>query len=133
MNPPTLYPFRKAQHLRRPAEFTRVFEQRNVSRQRGMTVLAASNDLAYSRIGLCVSRKNGNAVRRNRIKRLFREAFRLGQFELPTGFDLVLIPERDREPVLRELQESLRRAVQILARRMQRPVELPQSLKPPEN
>lgn len=112
------YRFQKLQHLLRPAEFTRVFEQRNVSRQRGMTVFAARNDLGYSRIGLSVSRKNGNAVRRNRIKRLFREAFRLSQFTIPAGLDVVLVPERDREPVLSEFQQSLERALQKLAARL---------------
>lgn len=127
MNAATPLRFRKFQHILRPADFAKVFAQRNVSRQRGMTVFAIRNELGYSRIGLSVSRKNGNAVRRNRIKRLFREAFRLSQNELSPGFDVVLVPERDREPALSELQESLRRALQTLARRLPPPAETSQS------
>lgn len=112
--------FRKQQHLRRPADFTRVYAQRNVSRQRGLTLFAAWNDLPYTRVGLSVSRRNGNAVVRNRIKRLFREAFRKTQWEIPPGLDLILVPEKGRDPVLLEFEESLRRGVQALVRRLEK-------------
>ena len=118
MNTVGRYRFRKDQHLRRPEDFKKIYSQRNVSRQRGVTLFAATNGLPFSRIGLSVSKKNGNAVVRNRIKRLFREAFRLNQQEIPPGMDLILVPEKDRTPVLRELEESLRRGVQALVRRL---------------
>ena len=43
------------------------------------------------RIGFRISRKVGNAVFRNRIKRVFRELFRLHQDELPDQCDLVVV------------------------------------------
>jgi ribonuclease P protein component len=43
------------------------------------------------RLGITASRKVGNAVQRNRAKRLLREAFRCIRTELPSGLDLVVI------------------------------------------
>ncbi len=44
-----------------------------------------------SRLGAVTSRKIGNAVARNRARRLLREAFRLHQDALPSPVDLVLV------------------------------------------
>jgi ribonuclease P protein component len=54
---------------------------------------------APSRLGVTVTKKVGTAVRRNRVKRLVREAFRLCPDLLPSGVDLVVIA-KDGAPTL---------------------------------
>jgi ribonuclease P protein component len=85
-----------------------------------LLVFTRPNDLAYHRLGLSVSRKVGNAVRRNRVKRMLREAFRLTRHGWPSldegGLDLVVVV-RPHEPVpLAEYQDHLARAVEAATR-----------------
>jgi ribonuclease P protein component len=54
---------------------------------------------APSRLGVTVTKKVGTAVRRNRVKRLVREAFRLCPDLVPSGVDLVVIA-KDGAPTL---------------------------------
>ena len=51
------------------------------------------------RLGLSVSRKIGGATRRNRVKRLLREFFRLNQALLPSGLDMVVVPKKGLDPL----------------------------------
>ena len=75
-------------------EFARVFEKRLRLADGCLLVYAAENSLGRTRFGVSVSRKVGNAVVRSTVKRLLREAFRLSQYDLPNGLDLILIPQR---------------------------------------
>lgn len=52
------------------------------------------NGLPYSRFGFSISKRIGNAVTRNRIKRRLREIMRLRMGEIKTGWDVVLIARR---------------------------------------
>jgi ribonuclease P protein component len=114
------YRFRPAAHLRRPCDFRRVYDRRRSASDVWLIVYACENGLPYLRLGLSVSRKVGQATQRNRIRRLYREAFRLTRSEMPTGLDLVLIPRRPQEPPLAELKRSLPRLVRDVAQRLAR-------------
>jgi len=56
-----------------------------------LTLYMARNDCEYSRLGVSVGKSRGNAVVRNRLKRLMREAFRQNQERIPAGFDYLLM------------------------------------------
>ena len=118
MSPERSFAFRPAEHLRRPVDFRRVYERKRSVSDAWLIVYACSNALPYSRVGFSVSRKVGPAHHRNRLRRLYREAYRLTRHEMAKGLDLVLIPRSPEEPSLEELKQSLPRLVNQLQRKL---------------
>ncbi len=77
------------------AHFQRAYKQGQRARGDILVVVAVANGLTHPRLGLSVGRVIWrDAVPRNRVRRVFRESFRLTQHELPVGFDFILIPGR---------------------------------------
>ena len=101
------YTLPKSRHLRLPSEFAAVYEAKTRESRGPLTVYALPNDRAYPRLGMSVSRKVGTAVRRNRIRRLIREAFRLLQHDLPQGYDLVVVVRPHEPLILADYQKML--------------------------
>src|ERR1700740_277436 len=86
------FAFRPAEHFGRPTDFRRVYERRRSASDAWLLIYGCENGLPHLRLGVSVSRKVGPAVHRNRLRRLYREAFRLTRQEMPVGLDLILIP-----------------------------------------
>jgi len=103
----TSYALPKSHRIRGRAEFSAVFEPR-VRESRGPIVgYARPNELGHPRLGISISRAVGTAPRRNRIKRLLREAFRLNQHDWPRGYDLVIVVRPHQPMLLADYQKIL--------------------------
>lgn len=97
----------KVERLTRRAQFLKTQRSGKRHSYGPFVIYAAKNQLGFNRIGLTTSRKVGNAVVRNRWRRLCREAFRRNKHALDQGFDLVIIVRSKQAPMLYDDVERL--------------------------
>lgn len=86
------YGFSRNQRIRKKTDFDAIFALRRRYSKGPLVLFVQENALGLSRLGIAMSRRVGIAARRNRIKRMLRQAFRLSQHELPIGWDLMVVP-----------------------------------------
>ena len=96
--------------------FSKVFKNGKYASNNYLTVyvLKNYNKKAASKLGVSVSPKNGCAVKRNRAKRVIREAFAILYGRLPPGYLFVVAARKpcfDRENKMRTVYESLESAM----------------------
>lgn len=108
--------FPKRLRLLRASEFERVFATRNSVGNAHFVLYGAANEVGFARLGITVSRRVGNAVARNRWKRLLREAFRLSQHALP-NLDFVCVVRAPTPPALAQLMAKISESASRLERR----------------
>jgi ribonuclease P protein component len=103
--------FPREARLRRRADFTRVLNTGRLHAGRECVVRVARGALGHARLGVGAPARYGSAVRRNRFRRLVREAFRHLRGTLP-AVDLLVAPRRGLvEPTLAGLRADLEAAV----------------------
>ncbi len=109
----------RRQRLLKAGQFRAVYRARARSGDGRLVAYARPNGLDTSRLGVSVGRRCGGAVERNRIKRLLREAFRRARDDLPTGYDVVLVP-LGRDYTFAEVDRRVRALVPEAVRRARR-------------
>jgi ribonuclease P protein component len=98
-------------------DFDRLFKEGRALRYPEFTLRVLPGETGQARLGLSVGKRVGNSVRRSRIKRLLREAFRRNKGLLTCPCDLVIVPStRWQELRLPAVEPTMQRALQEVSR-----------------
>ncbi|MBC2696337.1 MAG: ribonuclease P protein component [Desulfobacteraceae bacterium] len=89
------FPFTKADRILKHSDFLRISRCGIKLQNRYFVVLFCPGSFKRTRLGITVSKKVGNAVERNRIKRIFREYFRLNGYRITDFWDINIIAKKE--------------------------------------
>lgn len=106
----------KREHrLRKKEDFQSVFKSgKSVANRQFVVYTLAKSDQSPTRFGLSISKKIGNAVTRNRIKRLVKEVIRLQMDQIQSHHDVVIIARKPAaEMTFHEIDKSIRHVFKI--------------------
>lgn len=96
--------------LKKQADFQKLFGRGKRAFSPSLTLLYRPSD--KTRMGISLGKKHGKAVKRNRIKRLLREAFRAEMGEMKGKYSVVLVPKVAEEYSLETYKAHLRWIIQ---------------------
>jgi ribonuclease P protein component len=88
---------KKSDKLRKNKSFQAVYKGGKSVSNRFLVLYMLPNQSSGNKVGFAAGKRLGNAVVRNRVKRMMREAFRLNRSSLPNGYDFILV---GRKPVV---------------------------------
>lgn len=113
----------RAERVASAADFARAYHGGRRGGDQLIRLIVCRNGLTHPRIGYSVGRKAGGATLRNRLRRIYREAFRLEKRNLP-AVDVIVSPAREGdEPELARVRKALVQLVTQIASRL--PNEVP--------
>lgn len=76
-------------------EFKKVYSGGKNYWNKYLIIYVRKNNLNYTRIGYSISKKVGNSVVRNKIRRRMKEIYRLKLNNIKEGYDIIIIPKRN--------------------------------------
>ena len=113
--------FRPREHLRSEGDFRAVYTQGGRLQTGGFILYCRPNGLDHCRLGVVANRQYGKAVKRNRVKRLMRESYRLNRRLLTVSCDVILkaLPSESK-PTLATVEPEVRKLFQKADERLTR-------------
>jgi len=102
------FPFPKKMRLLNRKDFVNLNRLGKRYHSAHFTVIFNENGLDISRLGITASKKTGNAVKRNRIKRYIREFYRLDKEQFPQGYDIAVVAKKGADGLIfRKIKKEL--------------------------
>jgi len=80
--------------LKKNVEFQRTYRNGSYIATKALVAYVKPNNLKETRIGITVSKKYGKSVKRNRIRRLIIESYRLLKDKVKPGYDIVFVARK---------------------------------------
>ncbi len=87
----------KQERIVKNKDYRNLFKSGTWISGKNIKLVHSHNDLDYSRFGISLNRRYGNAVARNRIKRVIKEILRLYKGDIKVGYDIVLVLYRGQD------------------------------------
>lgn len=81
----------KKYKVRSNREYRKIYDKGQSKANKHLVVFYKPNGLAYSRIGFTATKKLGNAVIRNKVRRLMKESYYQVQDKVINGYDIVIL------------------------------------------
>lgn len=81
---------KNTERLKKNYEFARIYRKGRFYPGKYLVLYLLNNGTEINRLGVSVSKKIGKSVKRNRVKRLIRESYRLLEPYIPVGLDIVI-------------------------------------------
>ena len=82
------------QRLRKNEDFSLALKQGRSWHSSLLAIYIIGNNLADTRLGVCISKKYSPAVVRNRFKRIIKEALRIKATSLAGGWDVIVVVKK---------------------------------------
>lgn len=81
----------KKDRIKKNSQFRYIYKRGKSFLDENLVVYLFRNNKNTNRVGISVSKKVGNSVRRNRVKRLIRESYRLSKDSFKKGYDIIVV------------------------------------------
>ncbi len=86
--------FTKKERINRPQDFKRVMKSGKRLQSKHVIIFIHGNETGFHRLGIVVKKEIGPATYRNRMKRFFREFFRLHKHQIRGSLDMVILAKK---------------------------------------
>ena len=112
--------------IKKNRDFTRMYRRARSQTGQLLVTDCAKNRLGHNRIGITASKRVGNAVRRNRAKRVIRAAYTGLEGQLPQGYDFIFVARsRTAHCKMQPVQEMMLCQITALCEAPKRETETP--------